>query len=99
LGLFNLEKRRLWGGLIPAFQYFKGACKKAGEGLFTRACRDRTRSNDFKLREGRFILDMRKKFFTVRVMRHGNRLPREAVDALSLKVFKDTLDGALSNLV
>ncbi|KFQ94621.1 hypothetical protein Y956_02233, partial [Nipponia nippon] len=53
----------------------------------------------FKLKEGSFRLDMRKKFFTMRVVRHWNRLPREAVDAPSLEVFKARLDGALSNLV
>ncbi|KFP07394.1 hypothetical protein N300_07837, partial [Calypte anna] len=44
-------------------------------------------------------IEIRKKFFTVRVVRHWNRLPREAVDVPSLKVFKARLDGALSNLV
>jgi len=44
-------------------------------------------------------LDIRKKFFTIRVVRHWNRLPREAVAAPSLAVFKATLDRALSNLV
>ncbi|KFQ11442.1 hypothetical protein N330_12733, partial [Leptosomus discolor] len=48
---------------------------------------------------GRFRLDTRKKFFTLRVVRHWNRLPREAVDAPSLAVFKTRLDGALSSLV
>ena len=42
---------------------------------------------------------MGNKFFTVRVVRHWNRLPREVVDALSLDMFKTRLDGALSNLV
>ncbi|KFP53255.1 hypothetical protein N323_09874, partial [Cathartes aura] len=55
--------------------------------------------NGFKLKDGRFGLDIRKKFFTVRVVRHWNRLPREAVDAPSLELFKVKLDGALSNLV
>ncbi|KFW07702.1 hypothetical protein N327_10839, partial [Fulmarus glacialis] len=52
-----------------------------------------------KLKEGRFRLDIRKQFFTMRVVRHWNRLPREAVDAPLLEVFKARLDGALSNLV
>ena len=97
--MFSLEKRRLRGDLIAAFQYLKGACRKAGEGLFTRVCRDRMRGNGFKLKEGRFRLDARTKFFTVRVVRHWHRLPREAVAAPSLAVFRARLDGALSNLV
>ncbi|KFV99377.1 hypothetical protein N327_06891, partial [Fulmarus glacialis] len=55
--------------------------------------------NGFKQKEGRFRLDIRKKFFTIRVVRHWNRLPREVVDAPSLEVFEARLDGALSNLV
>ena len=64
-----------------------------------RAGSDRTRRNGFKLEEGRFRLDIRKKFFTVRLVRYWNRLPREVVDAPSLEAFKARLDGALSNLV
>ncbi|KFR03376.1 hypothetical protein Y956_15442, partial [Nipponia nippon] len=55
--------------------------------------------NGFKLREGRFRLDISEKFSTVRVVRPWNRLPREAVDAPSLEVFKIRLDRALSNLI
>ncbi|KFQ91148.1 hypothetical protein Y956_13809, partial [Nipponia nippon] len=55
--------------------------------------------NGFRLKEGRFRLDIRKKFFTMRVMTHWNRLPREAVDAASLEMFKARLGRALSNLV
>ena len=60
LGLFSLEKKRLWGDLI---------------------------------------LDIWRKLFTMRVVRHWTRLPREAVDAPSLEVFEARLDGALGNLV
>ena len=51
------------------------------------------------MKEGRFRLNVKGKFFTVRVVRCWNRLPREAVDALSLEVFKARLDGALGSLV
>jgi len=97
--LFSLEKRRLWGHLIAAFQYLSLSPSFFKVPFFSRACCNRTRGNDFKLKEGRSRLDIRKKFFAMRVVRHWNGLPREAVDALSLEVFKVRLDGALSNLV
>jgi len=62
-------------------------------------CSDRARGNGCKLKEGRSRLDIRKKFFTIRVVKHWPRLPREAVAAPSLAVFKARLDGALSNMV
>jgi len=62
-------------------------------------CSDRTRGNGSKLKEGRFRLDIGKKFFPMRVARHWPRLPREAVAVPSLAGFKARLDGALSNLV
>ncbi|KAK4816211.1 LOW QUALITY PROTEIN: hypothetical protein QYF61_013449 [Mycteria americana] len=77
LGLFSPEKRRLWGHLIAAFQYLKGAYNK-DEG---RACSDRTRGNGFKLKEGRFRLDIRKKFYDEggetleQVAQRGGRCP------------------------
>jgi len=70
LGLCSLEKRRLWGHLIVAFQYLKVTYKKDGDRYFSRACCNRTRGNSFKLRERTFRLDIRKKFFTLRVVKH-----------------------------
>jgi len=69
------------------------------DGLLIRVCSDRMRGNGFKTEEGRFRLDIRKKLFTVRVMKHKNRLPGEVVDAPSLEAFKARPDGALSSLV
>ncbi|KFP66358.1 hypothetical protein N322_07280, partial [Cariama cristata] len=49
--------------------------------------------------EGRFRLDMKKKFFTMRVVKHWKSLPREVIDAPSLETCKVRLDRALSNLI
>ena len=82
-----------------AFQYLKGAYKQEGEWLFTRVGSDRIRGNGFKLRQGMFRLDIRRKFFTQKVVKHWNRLPKESVDARSLEAFKARLDVALGSLL
>ena len=64
--------------------------------LFTRVDNDRRRGNGFKLKEGRLQLDIRGKFFTMRVVRCWNM---EVEDILSLEVSKVRLDGALGSLV
>jgi len=78
-----------------AFQYLKGSYRK--DRLFSRVCGDRTRGNGLKVKEGRFKLDI-KKSFTVRVVRHWNRLSSVVVDALFLETFKVRLGQALGNL-
>ena len=77
----------------------KSTRKQEGSKLFERVDNSKTSGNGFQLKEGRFRLDVRGKFFTRRVVRCCNRLPREVVDAPSLEVFKARLDGALGNLV
>ena len=67
LGFFSLEKRRLWGDLIAAFQDLKGAYKQERSLLFGRVDNSRIRGNG--LEEGRFRLDIRGNFFTMRVLR------------------------------
>jgi len=60
---------------------------------------DRTRANGSTLKEDRFRLDIRKKFFTMRVVKHLNMFSREVLNAPSLETLKVRLDGALSNLI
>ena len=62
-------------------------------------CKTKTRGNGFKLKVGKFRLDVRGNYFTERVVRCWHRLPGEVVDASSLEVFKVGLDGALGSLV
>ena len=95
MGPFSLQKRRLQEDL----QYLKVAYRRSEEGLLIRTCSKRMRGNGFKMEEGRFRLDIRKKFVTVRGVRHWNRSSSEVLDAPSPKLFKARLERALSNLV
>lgn len=90
---------------IPTTSFFKGMLEHDNYTsgihstlLFTRAHSDRTKSNGFNLKEDNFRLDIRNKFFTVSMMRHCNRTPREVVDLPSLEMFTARLDGLVEGV-
>lgn len=76
---------------MQAFTTLVELTKKEGEGLSVQTDRDRRKGNGFKLKEGMFRIDVREKFFTRRLVRHWNRLAREAGDAQFLEVLKARL--------
>ena len=99
LGLFSLEKMRLRGDLITAYNLLTKGSEGAGADLLPLVTSDRTHGNGMKLRRGRVGLDIRKRFFTERVVGHWNRLPREVVTAPSLTEFNKRLDNTLSHML
>ena len=59
----------------------------AGADLFPLVTNERIQGNGREMCQGRFRLDIGKRFFPQRVLEHWNRLPREAVMAPSLTMF------------
>lgn len=85
--LFIAWIKEAQGGFYCSIQ-IKGGCSKVGVNVFSQASSDKIRGNDQKLCQEKFSLDIRNTFFTERVVKYWNRLPRGVVELPFLKMFK-----------
>lgn len=99
LGLSSLEKSRVRGNFIILYSFLRSGAGQGAAELFSLVCTDRMNGNGSKLPQERFRLDTRKHFFSERVVKPWNTLPKELIDAPSLSVFKRHLGNALNNML
>ena len=91
-GLVSSGKRRIRGNLIQVFKMLKGENKADFSKFFKIQDSNRTRGNSCKLFKQRSHLDLRKNFFSQRVVNTWNNLPQADVNAVSVNSFKNQLD-------
>ena len=96
LNMFSLERRFVRGDMIELYKMFSGSDYMDVGTFFTLETENRTRGHEKKIRKQSCRLDLRKYFFSHRVVDFWNALPREVVSSSSLNVFKKRLDEFMS---
>jgi len=91
LGLWTLEERRNRADLIEVFTLVKGLVNNPFDIFFEKSTNSHLRSHSWKLNKSRCHMDLRKYFFSVRVVDRWNKLLQEAIDSTSVDVFKSRL--------
>lgn len=97
--LVHLGEEKAEGDLIITYNFCSGGSGEGGAAFLSLVTCDGARGNGMKLCEGKFRLDMRKRFFTEKVVGHWSQLPREVDVAPNLSELKKYLDDALSHMV
>lgn len=85
--------------LIIVYKYLTEGSRKDAARLFSVVSSNRERGNGHKLKYRKIHLNIRKNFFTLRMIKHWNQLSREVMESPSLEITKTRLDIALSNLL
>lgn len=96
LELYSLEFRRMRGDLIETYKIVRGLDRVDAPRMFPMIGETRTRGHSCRIRGGSFKTEMRKNFFTQRVVNLWNSLPQGAVEAETLNIFKTKIDGFLA---
>jgi hypothetical protein len=98
LGLISLEERQTRGDLIQVFKYIKGIDNVDYREFFQLAENSITRGHSFKIIKVRSRLEIRRNYFSQRVVNEWNKLPQYVVEAQSVNAFKSRLDSYWKNV-
>ena len=90
--LLPLEKRRVRGDLIETFKIMNGIDRIARNKFFELNTGSRTRGHKFKLAKQRSRLEIRRNYFSQRVVNNWNKLPDNVINASTVNTFKNRLD-------
>lgn len=94
----HLGEEKAQGNLVSRYKYLKGGCKEDRARFFSVVASERTRGNGHKLRHGMIHLNLRKYFFTVRMVEHWHRLLLAVMKSLSLEIHSKAFWTCLEKL-